>query len=193
MTILLFCRRGREFFDGVLVKFGRLRKTSPSGKRASLPKKRAPAGGTVTTSRAQNGDMQFLDGDGLPWGSGFYAWDRAFNVSPRAPCALRRNKNAACKSAAERCDVYARRRRAEIFHSSPGGAPPVTALHNRRRGAVSSLKLRTAGAVSPWALPVFPGAKGKPRFFAWREKVFLNGTRRYLRHRIKFFKLLSSH
>ena len=20
--------------------------------------------------------MQFLDGDGLPWGSGFYAWDR---------------------------------------------------------------------------------------------------------------------
>ena len=146
MTILLFCRRGREFFAGVLVTFGRLRKTSPSG--GSVPaKKRAPAGGTVTTSRAQNGDMQFLDGDGLPWGSGFYAWDRAFNVLPRAPCALRRNKNAACKSAAERCAgdcarqpagdrgclafrrftrseacgrrgaVYARRRRAEIFHS----------------------------------------------------------------------------
>ena len=152
-----------------------------------------PVRGTVTTSRAQNGDMQFLDGDGLPSGSGFYAWDRAFNVSPRAPCALRRNKNAACKSAAERCAVYARRRRAEIFRSSPGGAPPVTALHNRRRGAVSSQKLRTAGAVSPWALPVFPGAKGKPRFFTWREKVFLNGARRYLRHRVKFFKLLSSH
>lgn len=35
-----------------------------------------PVRGTVTTSRAQNGDMQFLDGDGLPSGSGFYAWDR---------------------------------------------------------------------------------------------------------------------
>ena len=170
--------------------------------------------------------MQFLDGDGLPWGSGFYAWDRAFNVSPRAPCALRRNKNAACKSAAERCDGDCRRlppRRRQglprfpALHPErslrkagrrvrppatggnfpqfppPGGASPVTALHNRRRGAVSSQKLRTAGAVSPWALPGFSRAKGKPRFFTWREKVFLNGARRYLRHRIKFFKLLSSH
>ena len=127
MTILLFCRRGREFFAGVLEKFGRLCKTCPSG--GSVPaKKRAPAGGTVTTSRAQNGDMQFLDGDGLPWGSGFYAWDRAFNVSPRAPCALRRNKNAACKSAAERCAGDCRR----LPPRRRQGLPRFPALHPER-------------------------------------------------------------
>lgn len=100
----------------------------------------------MTTSRAQNGDMQFLDGDGLPWGSGFYAWDRAFNVSPRAPCALRRNKNAACKSAAERCagDCRPPTRRRQ-------GLPCFPALHPERslRKAGRRVRLPTTGGNFP--------------------------------------------